>query len=140
MNMVIPNAGKQKWLAWALADDGTTLEEFTVELYQNDYTPVDGSLLANFTPADFTGYAAVFLARSGFSAPVIVANVAESTHVTVPEYECTGGSPQTVYGWVMYGSTSNVAVAAQRFDSPRVMASGSVERLDPFKLKLKSFT
>lgn len=138
-NMVIPNEGKLKWLDWAVRDTGPGLEGLSIDLYTNDYTPVDGSSSANFTLATFTGYAQELLARTDFGAPSIVADVAEIVSAVVPTFTCTGGASQTCYGWVAHSTTSGKVMAAQRFDAARVMSAGSVELLDPFKIKLKTF-
>ncbi len=140
MNMVIPNEGKQKWLDWCCRDDGTGLESFVVDLYMNDYTPVDASVAADFTTAAFTGYAQEPIAREDFGAPAIVANVAEITSAVSPTFTCTGGAGATVYGWFMRSNIDGTVMAAQRFDAARVMTAGTVELLDPFTIKLKTFT
>ena len=139
MNMVIPDTGKTYLLNNAvnpLASDG---ENWVVELYQNDYTPVDGSVKASFTAATFTGYAAVDLVAADWGAASITSAIAYATYPTPPDYLCTGGATQTVYGWFMYGSTTNTLIAAQRFDTPRVMSSGAEEKLDPFRIAAKTF-
>jgi hypothetical protein len=138
-NMVIPNEGKLLWLEWALTGDGSSLEDFVVRLYSNNYTPVDGSTLANFTEATFTGYTELDIMRSDFSTPVIVANVAEAQTSVPPEWTCTGGAAQDIYGWYLVGVDSGKVLAAQRFDAVRTMAAGATETLDPFKIKLKTF-
>jgi hypothetical protein len=139
MNMVIPNEGKELLLYWALGTDGSDLEDFILRLYKNDYTPVDGSSGANFTVSDFDGYMDLPILRANFDPVAIVANVAEIEYDTVPEFVCTGGAAQNAYGWYLLGDTSGKVIAAQRFDSPRSMAPGATERLDPFKIKLKTF-
>ncbi len=140
MNMVIPNEGKLLLLAWAIRDDTAALGGYIVGLYSNNYTPVNGSILADFTAATFTGYAQVSLQRNYFLAPIILSNVAYITSAVTPIYDCTGGSPETIYGWYMADATLTHVVAAQRFDVPRVMSVGTEEALDPFRIALKTFT
>lgn len=140
MLMVIPNEGKELWLYWALGTDGTDLEDFEINLFQNNYTPDDDSTDSDFTVATFTGYAQVDADRAQFGAPAIIADVAYSTLNFVPTFICTGGAAQTVYGWWMRGRTSGIVLAAQRFDAPRVMTNGATEELDPFRIALQSIT
>jgi hypothetical protein len=139
MNMVIPDEGKELWLKWALTSDGSDLEDFTLELYKNDYTPVDGSTQADFSASTFTGYASEPVARADFGAPAIVGHIAYALLGFVPTYTCTGGSPELAYGWFMFSNISEKVVAAQRFDNPRAMASGATETLDPFRIALQTF-
>jgi len=140
MNMVIPNEGKLLWLYWALGTDGSDLEDFVVDLFSSNTTVVDASTATDFTIATFTGYAQVPVDRADFAAPSISSNVAIIDDSTFPVFTCTGGSPQTVYGWIMRGATSGDIVAGQNFDSPRVMNPGATESLDPFEFKFKTFT
>lgn len=140
MNMVIPNEGKELWLYWALVTDGSDLEDFVLDLFQNDYTPDDDSTDSSFTVATFGGYAQLDLLRSEFSTPSIVSDVAESERAPAPEWTQTSGSAQTVYGWYLRGADSGIVLAAQRFDSPRTMATGATQVIDPCKLKLKTLS
>jgi hypothetical protein len=137
--MMIPNEGKLKWLTWALVNNAGGIEDLHVHLYQNNYTPVDGSTLANFTESTFAGYAAEPLVRTNFGAPVLVGNVAYSTYPTDPTFVCTAGGPQLVYGWWMDGDVSGKVYAAARFDNTRSMAAGATETLSPFAIGLKTF-
>jgi hypothetical protein len=138
--MVCTNDGKKRALDLFWGNPSSHGENFVVELYQNNYTPVDGSVTADFTAATFTGYAAVSILTAGFSAATIVSGEGVADYATPPVYTCTGGSPQTVYGWFLRGATSGKTYFAQQFDVPRVMSNGAVEALDPFTVKDKSFT
>lgn len=135
--MVIPNEGKQYWLDVALGI--SPAEDLVVALYSNNYTPVDGSTAGDFTAATFTGSGAITLTPLDWGVAVIVANVAENETGVPPEWTHGGGAAQVVYGWFALTSISSVVAAAQRFDASRNMTPGSIESLDPFKLKLKSF-
>ena len=137
--MVIPNEGKLLWLNWALVDNAGGIEGFTIELYQNNYTPVDGSTLASFTASTFAGYVAETCARSDFGPPALVGNVAYSTLSFDPTFTCTAGGPQSAYGWFMYGAISQKVYAAARFDVTRSMSAGAKEELSPFAIGLKTF-
>lgn len=139
MLMVIPNEGKLLWLYWAIGTDGSDLEDFVVDMFSNNETVDDASTGADFTIATFTGYAQVAVARADFGSPSIVSNIANINDPTFPEFTCTGGSPQTCYGWLMRGATSGTIVAGANFDTPRVMAPGATEQLDPFTYKFKTF-
>jgi hypothetical protein len=137
MLMVIPNEGKV--LALVTIFDPPTIEDFVIELYQNNYTPVDTSVIGDFTPATFTGAAPITVTPASWDAPVVVADVAEIELLTPPSWTHGGGAAQIVYGWFMYGADTLNMFAAQRFDVPRNMTSGSIESLDPFKIKCKTF-
>ena len=137
-NMVIPDEGKTLMLDLAIHDDGSLQEDMTLELYQNDYTPVNGSTAANFTASTFTGYAPVTVTRATMGTPAIVANVAYRERSAVPVFTCSAGGPQNAYGWFLRGAVSNTVYAAQRFDAVRVMSAGVSESIDPFRLGLQT--
>jgi hypothetical protein len=137
-NMVIPNEGKLLWAAWAFRDT-SGFDDWRLALFQNNLTPVDGSVKADFTESTFTGYSPVSIARGAMGAPAIVANVAVCTLSTVPTFTCTAGSGQLAYGWFLWAFTANKVLAAQRFDAARNMSANTIERIDPFALRLKTF-
>ncbi len=138
-NMVIPNGGKLLALDRWIDPAGTGGENWIIRLYSNNYTPVDGSTLGDFTEATFTGYAAVTLVAGTFPASSIVSNEAVTTYPTAPTFTCTGGGGQTVYGWYAEGATTGTVLAAQKFDASRALVSGASEKIDPFPIKFKSF-
>jgi hypothetical protein len=140
MLMVIPNEGKQLWLYYVLSSDGSDVEDFVVDLFSSNTTVVDASTGADFTIATFSGYAQVSVPRTDFGSTSIVSNVAQIDDTTPPAFTCSGGSPQTVYGWIMRGAVSGTIYAGQNFDTPRVMSGGASETLTPFRFKLKTFT
>jgi len=137
MNMVIPNAGKEMFLDRCMT--GGSYEDVKVELYTNNYTPIDTSVTADFTAATFTGSGPITLTAGDWDAVVIVSNVAEQQALVAPEWTHGGGAAQVCYGWFMYGDSTGTIYAAQRFDTARNMTPGSIESLDPFKFKLKTF-
>lgn len=140
MKMVIPDEGKTVALDTEMKSSGTASETWHVRLYSNNYTPVNSSTASDFTEATFTGYAEVDIAPSDWGASAIVSNVAYSTSGVTPAFTCSGGSPQTVYGWYAVGATSGKVRAAQKFDTARVMSTGATETLNPAKMALKTFT
>lgn len=139
MNMVIPDEGKLFLSQIAFRDVAGVDFNYLVQLFTNDYTPVDGSTFSSFTLATFTGSDFIQFSRLDFNAPTLVSHVAYVVLPTPPSWTCTGAGPQTCYGWVMWEDGGETVIAAQRFDSPRTMDVGATETLDPFKIALKTF-
>jgi len=135
--MVVPNEGKAQFLA--IIFDPPAAEDFVIELFKNDYTPDDDSVIGDFDFADFTGAGPVVIGPADWDAPAVVGDVAEIELLVAPAWTHGGGAAQVVYGWLMYGADTLNAYCAQRFDVPRNMTSGSIEALDPFKIKCKTF-
>lgn len=138
--MVIPNEGKLIWLDWAMQNAGSPTEDYSLRLYSNNYTPVDGTTETDFTESAFTGYVRVNIDQADMGGSGLVGNVAVSECDFVPVFTCTGGAPELAYGWYLIGRTSGTVLAAQRFDAARTMASGATESIDPFTLSLETFT
>lgn len=137
MLMVIPNEGKV--LALVTIFNPPTIEDFVIELYSNNYTPVDASVIGDFTPATFTGAGPITVGPADWDAPVVVSDVGEISLTVPPSWTHGGGASQIVYGWFMYGHDTLNMFAAQRFDVARNMTSGSTETLDPFTIECKTF-
>lgn len=140
MNMVIPDEGKLRLSQWMLRTEDASFGDMFVALYVNNYTPVDSSSFSDFTVASFTGSDPISIERGDWDSPVIISHVAYTTLPVPPEWECTGGGPETCYGWVLYDPADDIVIAAQRFTTARVMDVGTTETLDPFRIGLKSLT
>lgn len=139
MLMVCTNDGKKRVLDLFWGNSANHGENFILELYKNIYTPVNTSVTADFTAATFTGYSAVTINTATFGAATIVSNEGNATLAPAPTFTCTGGGGELVYGWFLRGATSGKTYFAQQFDTPRNMIAGSVEALDPFTFKDKSY-
>jgi len=139
MLMVVTNDGKQKYLEYCVCVSPNPDEKCTLEIFINDFEPDDESVTADFTPATFVGYSPLTISPGDWEPIAIVDNVANVSLTTPPLFQCTGGSPQVIYGWYLRGDDTGLTYLAQRFNVPRVMANGTVEVLGPYKLKLKSF-
>ena len=132
--ILIPDEGEMTALKNFLADGGAAgvvvLEPWLLKLYKNDYTPISTSTDADFTDADFVGYAPVSLVRDTlaghWSVPAEQAPtdawdtqplVAESTYAV----QIWTGTGNTIYGYRVVGVTSLKVIWAQRFDTPHVL-------------------
>lgn len=105
------------WLAFISSNP-----DWSVNLYKNDYTPVPGSVIGDYTPADFAGYAPIEFDPADFDAAFIADHVAIAEFPNVFEFERDGsaGSGQTIYGYYV---TDNNGVYrwGERFEQERVI-------------------
>lgn len=125
-DIVTPNEGELKLLAKGVLGAD---ENLLLKLFKNDYTPAAGTTAANFTEADFTGYAAKTLTPGSFSAPATVGGKAQTTYAA-QTFASSGGSDQQVHGYWVEGATSGKVYWAQRIaDSPTyfLMIAGTGE-------------
>lgn len=127
-SIVTPDEGELELMDKMLKDPLTTNEDYLLDLYQNNYTPVQGSTASDFTVSTFGGYGQKTLTRSGFNSATLVGDVAKSQYGTDQVWTCTSGS-ETAYGYLIRGATSGKVLWAQRFDNPRAMSAGAVETL-----------
>lgn len=129
MATVVTDAGELELLDKMLRDALTTDEDYVLNLYQNDYTPVAGSTDADFTVATFTNYAEKTIARSDWGAASTVSGKGESEAPT-QTWTC-GVTGNTVYGYWVEGATSGTVLWAEKFDTARPLAENDVLNLTP---------
>lgn len=105
-----------------LLDGGeSTIGNITVHLYKNNHTPAKGDVAADYTEADFSGYAAT---ESGsFTGDTWDGTnhiwTAQSPAVTFTVG--AGGTPNTVYGVYYTADSDGKLVAAELFAAPVTM-------------------
>jgi len=125
MSLKVPNVGELVLLDKLLAAD-----DYTLHLYKNNYTPVDGSVIGDFTEADFSGYSGGE-DITGWSAAVIVAGRAESTGDPIDQTHNGGATGNTIYGFYVVDSGGNLCWA-ERDPNPFVInANGQIYRVEP---------
>lgn len=117
MPLKVPNIGLLNLLPRLTAD----IAGAELCLYVNNYTPVAGSLLANFTEATFPGYARASL--TGWDAAVIVSDhsrqVADDCLFTL---SATGG-PYSVYGYFVLDGAGDLLWAERDPNAPGVLST-----------------
>lgn len=140
MAIVIPSEGQIEILKRVLYGNAGA-ENLSLRLFSNNYTPVVGSVLANFTEATFTGYAAITLtsSQSGgtWAVPTNSSSLSQSTYGTTATWTAT--TDQTIYGWYLVGVSSNKVYAAQAFGAGKPLVGASSDQLSIIpKLQLQS--
>jgi hypothetical protein len=130
MALVTPNQGQLELMAFMLIDTSFTGFEFYLDLYSNNYTPVQSSTASNFTIATFAGYSQQTFTRSSWATPTTVSNQAYSTPTGNPfTWTCTSGS-QTIYGYLVRSSATGNVLWAELFSSPVNLSTGVVLQLN----------
>lgn len=130
MPLVTPNEGELELLDKMLKDALSVDENYLLKLYNNDYTPVQGSTGTNFTAATFTNYATKTLVRGSWGAATTVSNKASSTYATAQVWTC-GATGDTVYGYWVEGATSGKVFFAERFASAKTLADTDTLTITP---------
>ena len=99
-------------------------------LFQNNLTPVPGTLLAGFTQSTFAGYTAGGIATPTWTAPVIVgaAGVVTSAIVT-----WTGtGAAQNIYGYYVVDIAGNLVFSERYAGAPFSISTGISFFVSPY--------
>lgn len=117
MAVVVPNAAEDVMLQNIV--NKTAPQNWRLKLYTNDYTPVAGSTEANFTEANFTGYAAITLTGASWS--IVAGSPTQATYAEQTFTSTADQSAQTVYGVYAVQQTSGKIMFAERFASARVV-------------------
>jgi len=117
----------------SLNDLLSTLQTFQMRLFQNDFTPDNDSVDADFDQCDFSGYNQIG-PTWGAVLPDGDGNAATIALVCVFAHD-GGGTANDVYGWYLIGDEGGptIVLYAERFgDAPRVMDTlGDVISITP---------
>jgi hypothetical protein len=116
--IVVPQSGAQVLLEKGL--DGLTAT-VKVHLFQNDYAPAPGSVLADFTEADYTGYAAQTVTPATW--PVYFQGIAQVVAVGPALVFTPTGSTiaNIVFGYFVTDTTGTRLLWAERFEESKVL-------------------
>lgn len=116
--IVLPQSFKLALLE-ELIDTGNLLDGAKVGLYQNNIVLGPGTVLADLTVADFTGYA--LSAAVVWGTPFV--DAANKCIVTADEKEFLATSPfttsNTVYGYYIVDGAGTTLLYAEAFTTPR---------------------
>lgn len=99
----------------------TELANSVMKLYQNDYTPNEGTILADMTVATFSGYANKTVAAL-LPAYIEPAGGASAQVATVQWDHNGGATSNIIYGFSLENAGGDLILAG-RFENPIPMAS-----------------
>lgn len=117
-------------------------QSFRLKLFQNNYTPVVGSVLASFTEATFSGYAAGIITAGGWTAPVNDGTGrAISNNALFTFSNTTGAIGNNIYGYFVTDAGGTKLYWAERFGVAPVdmMTAGKVLNIIPVLTQKSEF-
>lgn len=109
MPLVCPDSGEvvlaNNWL------NKVAPQNWTLDLFQNNWTPSETDTDASYTVSSFPGYAAAPLVGADWT----VTGGAPTTAVAAPRvFTCSGATAQNVYGYKYKQAVSGILLAAER--------------------------
>jgi len=120
MALLVPDVGEVLLLSYALNKTAPG-DDVKLKLFKNDYTPVEGSVVGDFTEADTAGYAAISLAKADWT----VATNTGTTTAEQPQKTFTLTGAGTHYGYYITDTAGTGLLWAERFsDAPHTIPSG----------------
>ena len=123
-NKIVVDTGKL-WITKIAVTNGNAKLDTNVKirLFANNYTPVQASVIGNFTEIAYTGYAAVTL--SGAVDGGIDANDRDTWTWPTVTFQCTSsaGLPVTAYGYYVTDSANTTVLWAERFSTAQVFTT-----------------
>lgn len=120
MPLVVPHEGLLLLLNGLLKNRDASFWELRLALYQNDYTPDRDTTFSDFTEADFDGYARIDLDNETWLSAVTVSDKAKTFYGSAAqEFEVTGATGNTIYGYFVIDNLTDTIAWAQRFATPR---------------------
>lgn len=120
MANIIPNEGELEALE---AIRTGRLQGGELKLFKNDFNPVDGTILADFVEADFSGYAAITVNDWG-AVFTDGAGTARTESTTKVFSHNGGGTSNSVYGY-FFVANGKVMFAGRSDSAPVTMSSAS---------------
>ena len=130
MALLVPDAGEGLMLEHITGK--TAVENLTLKLYSNNYTPVEGSTAGNFTEATFTGYSAATLTGSSWT--VTTGDPTYASYAQQTFTSSAGSQNQDIYGYFVVGASSGTIYWAELFtDGPYNIANnGDAIKVTPY--------
>ena len=127
MALNVPDVGENAILEMIV--NKTAAQNLTLELFQNNITPSDTDTKITYTAANFTGYAALTLTGASWNA----ASAGSIAYSAQQSFTCSGASANSIYGYYVYQSVSNILLWSERDASaPFTIAnSGDKVQLTP---------
>lgn len=127
MTLVVPNASARECLGRIV--NKNTPDDLKLRLFENNYTPVEASVVGDFTEATFSGYAAITLTGASWTlttADPAVADYAQQTFTA-------SAAGNSVYGYYVTNNAGTVLMWAERFtDGPyTITGNGDVVKVTP---------
>lgn len=120
MTLLVPNNGEGDALSYFV--NKSVPENLILKLFKNDYTPVEGSIAADFTVADFTGYANITLVGANW---VITEGAPSEATYAQQSFTASAVGSQSVYGYMLVRATSGRIAYAERFSGGPFVISAS---------------
>jgi len=107
MSIKVPNVSELTLLDALISGK---LNGAKLRAYQNNYTPVDTSVIGDFTQATFSGYAEITL-NTWTAAALNASNKAETSMAAQTWTVAAGGVSNTVYGIYVVDAAGNLLYA-----------------------------
>lgn len=111
MALLVPNNGEGDALSYFV--NKSAPQNLVLKLYTNDKTPAEGDVAADYTEANFTGYAPVNM--TGATWTITEGAPSEAAYPEQTFTSTAGSQNQNVYGYFLVRATSGRIAYAERF-------------------------
>lgn len=115
MPLVVFDDAEAYLLDLLMRTDDLSGEVWHLHLYQNDFTPLADSVLADFFECNFSGYDVIELTRADWSEASSVGGIAQTTWGTGFQQWLTTSGSQDVYGYYITTNDDLLALWGERF-------------------------
>lgn len=127
MSLLVPDEGELQMIDLVL--NNATQENLVLALYTNEYTPVEGSTLTNFTLATGGGYASKTLSAGSWTTGTVGGVTAGQYTQQTWTFTADVG---TIYGYLIYGATSGKVYWAEKFAAGEATYNGKEIKITPY--------
>jgi len=126
MSLVLPNEGLPYLLANMLRLGTPDPLPWILSLFVNYIEPDQETTFADLESASFIGYSPGTVSAANWVAPTIEDDRAVSTYTTTPKLWTCAGAPETVYGYALLTTTTNLLLVVKRFADEVELEIGGV--------------
>lgn len=112
MSLKVANGGEIAILAYLVTDFNA--QPLHLKLYKNDYTPIDTTVVGDFTEANFNGYTGGGAILNAFGAPTTIAGRASTSEGPHTWTKAMGGTGNDVYGYYVTDAPGTTLLWSER--------------------------
>jgi hypothetical protein len=123
--IVVPNEGSLELANTLFSVSLPSTYRYLVDLFGNQYTPVQTSTASDFEIMDFPGYAQVQIARSQWTPAVLAGGQAFVSYASNPVAFNNNGVQAGAWGYLVRSSVSGSVLWCQAYDSVQLIGLGS---------------
>lgn len=121
MSLIVPSNAEKLLLEYTLGVNAPANQK--LKLFVNDYTPVDGSLVGNFTEMSTLSYVEKTLTKTSWVVTQGADGDVASAAYAAQTWTFSAGTAVDVFGYYIIDTTSGLLLWAERFPAKKTVGN-----------------